>query len=53
MGYASSTDCVGPIAQTLEDVQIVLNIMSGKDWRDQTTFDSPAITNEELNTNRF
>lgn len=50
MAYASSTDCVGPIAQTLEDVQIVLNTMSGKDWRDQTTFESSAISNEELNT---
>ena len=49
MAYASSTDCVGPIAQTLEDVQIVLNTMSGKDWRDQTSFDSPAISKEELN----
>jgi len=43
MAYASSTDCVGPIAQTLEDTQIVLNIMAGKDWRDQTTFDSEDV----------
>lgn len=50
MAYASSTDCVGPIAQTLEDVQIVLNAMGGKDWRDQTTFESGDITNEELST---
>jgi len=43
MAYASSTDCVGPIAQTIEDIEIVMNVMSGKDVHDQTTFDSPKI----------
>ena len=43
MAYASSTDCVGPIAQTLEDTRIVLNAMSGKDWHDQTTFESKSV----------
>jgi aspartyl-tRNA(Asn)/glutamyl-tRNA(Gln) amidotransferase subunit A len=49
MAYASSTDCVGPIAQSLEDIQIVLNVMSGKDWRDQTSFDSDEISDYSLN----
>ncbi|WP_010182037.1 amidase [Aquimarina agarilytica] len=48
MAYASSTDCVGPIAQSLEDTQIVLNVMSGSDYRDQTTFDSTPVSNESL-----
>jgi len=50
MAYASSTDCVGPIAQSLEDIQLVLNTMSGKDYRDQTSFDSELVSNESLHT---
>ena len=49
MAYASSTDCVGPIAKSIEDIRIVLNIMSGKDVRDQTTYNSEAIS-EDLNS---
>ena len=43
MAYASSTDCVGPIAKSIEDVRIVLNVMSGKDPRDQTSYVSDEI----------
>lgn len=43
MAYASSTDCVGPIAKSIEDIRIVLNAMSGKDVKDQTTYPSEAI----------
>jgi len=43
MAYASSTDCVGPISRSLEDIRLLLNIMSGKDVRDQTTFESAVI----------
>jgi aspartyl-tRNA(Asn)/glutamyl-tRNA(Gln) amidotransferase subunit A len=46
MAYASSTDCVGPITRTLEDVRLLLNIMSGKDPYDQTTFESSFISKE-------
>ena len=46
MAYASSTDCVGPIAKSTEDIRIVLNVMSGKDEKDQTTFHSDAISKE-------
>ena len=52
MAYASSTDCVGPIAKSVEDIRIVLNVMSGKDAKDQTTYasaeiDEASITNSE------
>lgn len=43
MAYASSTDCVGPISRSLEDIRLLLNIMSGRDNHDQTTFDSTPI----------
>ncbi len=43
MAYASSTDCVGPIAKSIEDVRIVLNTMSDKDIKDQTTYQSENI----------
>lgn len=48
MAYASSTDCVGPIAKSTEDIRIVLNAMSGKDIKDQTTYQSQAISKESL-----
>jgi aspartyl-tRNA(Asn)/glutamyl-tRNA(Gln) amidotransferase subunit A len=43
MAYASSTDCVGPISRSLEDIRILLNTMSGKDPHDQTTIESSPI----------
>lgn len=43
MAYASSTDCVGPISRSLEDIRILLNIMSGKDPFDQTSIESSPI----------
>lgn len=50
MAYASSTDCVGPIASSVEDIRIVLNAISGKDIKDQTTYVSSDIL-EESTTN--
>jgi aspartyl-tRNA(Asn)/glutamyl-tRNA(Gln) amidotransferase subunit A len=50
MAYASSTDCVGPLAKSVEDIRIVLNAISGKDGKDQTSIDSTEITEEELST---
>jgi len=44
MAYASSTDCVGPLATSIEDIRIVLNAMSGKDPKDQTSIDSKEVT---------
>ncbi len=48
MAYASSTDCVGPIAKSIEDVRIVLNVISGMDGKDQTTYASEGILEESI-----
>ena len=48
MAYASSTDCVGPIAKSIEDIRIVLNVMSGKDIKDQTTYASAVISQDGI-----
>jgi aspartyl-tRNA(Asn)/glutamyl-tRNA(Gln) amidotransferase subunit A len=48
MAYASSTDCVGPLAKSVEDIRIVLNAMSGKDSKDQTTILSTEISEQEI-----
>ncbi|WP_242205961.1 amidase family protein [Aestuariivivens insulae] len=52
MAYASSTDCVGPIAKSLEDIRIVLNVMSGKDIKDQTTYVSEPISEASLSSSQ-
>jgi aspartyl-tRNA(Asn)/glutamyl-tRNA(Gln) amidotransferase subunit A len=43
MAYTSSSDCVGPFAETVKDVAATLNVMSGKDGKDQTTVPSTSI----------
>lgn len=48
MAYASSTDVVGPLARTLEDIRIVLNAISGKDYHDQSTIDSAEVPETAL-----
>ena len=50
MAYASSTDCVGPIAKSIEDIRIVFNEISGKDTKDQTTYSSEKISKEAIST---
>ena len=50
MAYASSTDCVGPIAKSIEDIRIVLNAMSGKDVKDQTTYASAEISQDAISS---
>jgi len=50
MAYASSTDCVGPISKSLEDIRILLNTMSGRDPHDQTTFESVPISDDIFET---
>nr|WP_288834624.1 amidase [uncultured Flavobacterium sp.] len=50
MAYASSTDCVGPLAKSIEDIRIVLNVMSGKDPKDQTSITSSEISEEAIAT---
>ena len=43
MADMSTTDCMGPIASSLEDIRILINTMSGKDPHDPTTCSSPMI----------
>lgn len=50
MAYASSTDCVGPLAKSIEDIRIVLNVISGKDPKDQTSIPSSEISEEAIAT---
>jgi aspartyl-tRNA(Asn)/glutamyl-tRNA(Gln) amidotransferase subunit A len=50
MAYASSTDCVGPLAKSIEDIRIVMNVMSGKDPKDQTSIASDEISEDSLAT---
>lgn len=50
MAYASSTDCVGPLAKSIEDIRIVLNVMSGKDSKDQTSIASSEISEKAIST---
>ena len=40
---SSSTGCVGPFATSLEDIRIIINTISGKDKKDNTTFSSLPI----------
>ena len=51
MAYASSTDCVGPLAKSIEDIRIILNTISGKDVKDQTTYLSEEINENTLSQN--
>ncbi|PQJ75020.1 amidase family protein [Polaribacter gangjinensis] len=48
LAYASSTDCVGPITTSIEDLRIVLNTISGIDIKDQTTYFSEEISDEKI-----
>ena len=43
MAYTSSSDCVGPFANSVKDITTTLNVMSGKDGKDQTTVASNEI----------
>ena len=42
IAYASSLDQAGPMAQTAEDVAMMLNVMAGFDHRDSTSLDQEA-----------
>ena len=39
----SSSDSVGPMANSLEDLRILINVMSGKDAHDQNTYQSEPV----------
>lgn len=42
MPMASSLDTVGPIAKTVEDIAILMQVMAGQDEKDSTTVSSPV-----------
>ena len=46
--YASSFDCIGPIANTVEDVALLLEIMAGKDDYDTTVSSLPVENFSDL-----
>ena len=41
--YGSSFDCVGPIAKNVHDLQLILNVISGKDENDSTSVESEHV----------
>lgn len=51
VAMASSTDVIGPIARTVEDVALVLEIISGKDSLDSTTIERSKEQYTELASN--
>jgi aspartyl-tRNA(Asn)/glutamyl-tRNA(Gln) amidotransferase subunit A len=48
VAMASSTDVIGPLARTVEDAALVLDIMSGKDELDGTTIDRNETSYTDL-----
>ncbi|HSW78695.1 MAG TPA: Asp-tRNA(Asn)/Glu-tRNA(Gln) amidotransferase subunit GatA [Candidatus Babeliales bacterium] len=48
VAMASSTDVIGPLAKTVEDAAIVLDVMSGKDKLDGTTIEKDIETYVDL-----
>ena len=46
IAMASSFDCVGPVARSAEDAQIVFEVIAGKDSKDSTTI---ALSDKTLN----
>lgn len=43
MAYASSTDTIGSIAKSVEDIRILINLMSGKDIHDMNSYNTKII----------
>lgn len=50
VAMASSTDVIGPLAKTVEDVALVLEVMAGRDDLDGTTIERDATSYTELDT---
>ncbi len=42
IAYGSSLDQIGPLGRTIEDVALVLEVISGHDSRDSTSIDKPV-----------
>lgn len=52
IAMASSTDTIGVLTSNVEDAELVMSIMSGRDSKDMTTlpdFFEPTLTQEKLN----
>lgn len=45
--YASSFDCIGPITKNADDLELLLNVISGKDNLDSTSVESEPFNNTE------
>ncbi len=50
VAMASSTDVIGPLARSVEDAALVLDVMAGKDELDSTTIDRDDRSYTELAT---
>lgn len=50
IAMASSTDVIGPLAMSVDDAAIVLDVMSGKDQLDSTTIDRDTTAYTELDS---
>lgn len=48
IAMASSTDVIGPLAKSVEDAALVLDVMSGRDELDGTTIDSDGVSYANL-----
>lgn len=48
IAMASSTDVIGPLAKTVEDAGLVLDVMSGKDELDSTTIERDSQSYSDL-----
>lgn len=53
IAYASSMDTIGPIGNTVSDVAALYQIIKGKDPRDGTSMDSPAIVSANIEQYRL
>lgn len=49
VAMGSSLDCIGPLANSVEDVALVLDVMSGKDRLDSTSIERSKNSYTELN----
>lgn len=52
VAMASSTDVIGPLARTVEDASLVLDVMAGKDELDSTTIERDK-TGYQLSSNSY
>ena len=49
VAYASSFDCIGPVAKSVEDVSIIFDAIAQYDDKDSTSVESPYKTSDYLN----